>query len=229
MTDADGNLASATGTWTFTPDDTDVMVRGVIKDPEYMQFGYWLQGTEGEDGTTYGVSTFAGGSPVFTVSNAQTLTGSASYAGPATGMFVKKTFDAGGVATPSSSGQFTADANLKAYFDQDTDETIAPGLVNSISGTVMNFMHGGEMIDGKWTVELMRAGFGGSDTTTNDTFTGATTGDGQWQGQFIGTVGTDADDTPAVGTPPSGVAGEFNGHFTNGHVIGAFGATMQEE
>ena len=31
------------------------------------------------------------------------------------------------------------------------------------------------------------------------------------------------------GTPPSGVAGEFNGHFTNGHVIGAFGATVQEE
>ena len=151
VVDADGNLASATGTWTFTPDDTDVMVRGVIKDPEYMQFGYWLQGTEGEDGTTYEISTFAGGSPVFTVSNAQTLTGSASYAGPATGMFVKKTFDEGGVATPSSSGQFTADANLKAYFGQDTDETIAPGLLNSISGTVMNFMHGGEMIDGKWT------------------------------------------------------------------------------
>ena len=86
------------------------------------------------------------------------------------------------------------------------------------------------MIDGKWTVELMKAGFAsGATGLDGDTFSGATTGDGQWQGRFIGTFGTDADDTPAVGTPPSGVAGEFNGHFTNGHVIGAFGATMQEE
>ena len=194
-----------------------------------MQFGYWPQGTEGEDGITYEISTFAGGSLVFTVSNARTLTGSASYADPATGMFVKKTFDEGGVATPSSSGQFTANANLMGYFSQDTDMTIAPGLLNSISGTVMNFMHGGEMIDGKWMVELMRAGFGTGDTTTDEPFTGATTGDGQWQDRFIGTFGTDDDTTPAVGTPPSGVAGEFNGHFTNGHVIGACGATIEEE
>ena len=203
-----------------------------VADTDYLHFGYWLQGTEGEDGTTYGVSTFAGGSQVqvFSVSAARLLEGTAKYAGPATGMFVKKTFDQSGVGTPSSSGQFTAHAALTAYFGQTTGENadaIAPALLNSINGTVMNFMHGGEMIDGKWEVELMRAGFGTGDTTTDETFsgtttgTGATTGDGQWQGQFIGPTDDDA--------MPSGVVGEFNGHFTNGHVIGAFGATVQEE
>ena len=121
-TDEDGNLETVGGSWTFTPDEAPEgsphMVRGVIKDLEYMQFGYWLQGTEGEDGTTYEISTFASGSPVFIFSAArdEAITGTASYAGPATGMFVKKTFDVGGVATPSSSGQFTAAADLKAYF-----------------------------------------------------------------------------------------------------------------
>ena len=158
VTDEDGNLETVGGRWTFTPDeapeDSPHMVRGVIKDPEYMQFGYWLQGTEGEDGTTYEVSTFAGGSEF---GDTSTVVGTASYAGPATGMFVKKTFDEGGVGTPSSSGQFTADANLKAHFGQDNDMMIAPGLLNSISGTVTNFMHGGQMIDEDWMVELMKA------------------------------------------------------------------------
>ena len=106
---------------------------------------------------------------------------------------------------------------------------VATNLQHSISGTVMNFMHGGQMIDSKWMVELDRAMFGancGSATPacddTDNIFKGTTnTGVGQWQGQFIGPAADDA--------MPSGVAGEFNGHFTNGHVIGAFGATMQEE
>ena len=36
----------------------------------------------------------------------------------------------------------------------------------------------------------------------------------------------DPDNTNAdVDVRPSGIVGEFNGHFTNGHVVGAFGAT----
>ena len=79
-------------------------------------------------------------------------------------------------------------------------------------------------------------------------FTGTTSGDGangQWHGKFYGGDGEGLDtgaDIPAgytaIDTPgqdlsanqarfddhPLAVVGEFNGHFTNGHVAGAFGA-----
>ena len=81
----------------------------------------------------------------------------------------------------------------------------------------------------------MKAGFGGG--TDNPlgtvpeglpagTFTGSTTGNEDWQGRFFGTAGTGG---AATTTLPTGVAGEFTGHFVNGHVIGAFGATKQDD
>ena len=61
-------------------------------------------------------------------------------------------------------------------------------------------MHGGQMIDSKWMVELNRAMFGTNCASatpacddTKNIFKGTTnTGDGQWQGQFIGPTDDDA-------------------------------------
>ena len=207
------------GAWTFTFDE-GAMVD--VADIEYMHFGYWLQAIEGDDGTTYEVTTLVGGLPVFPVSNAQALMGSADYEGPATGLFVKKTFNQAGVGTPSSSGQFTAHAALTARFGG-TEFGLASNF--EVDGTITNFMHGDQGIDANWELELNDAGFGTDDTTTDDRFTGTTTGDGVWRAQFFG-FPAPADANDAM---PSGVAGDFTGHFTNGHVIGAFGATVVPE
>ena len=83
--------------------------------------GYWVQATEKDGETTYaGQHLLDGGKEEFTGSgndldaSMAALEGSATYKGPATGMFVLKTFSLGDdnrpVSTPSSSGQFTADA-----------------------------------------------------------------------------------------------------------------------
>ena len=56
VTDMDGNIASATGTWTFTPDEVEGgadphMAIGALPDPDYMDFGFWWQKkTTNDDG-----------------------------------------------------------------------------------------------------------------------------------------------------------------------------------
>ncbi len=239
-TDSDGEVdAFTTGTWTFTPTKAgaEMMVKGVIPDADFLTFGYWLQATEDDEGETdYGVRTFATGGTLYTLGNAQAsgVQGTATYAGPATGLYVKKTFSDRGVGTPSASGQFTGDASLTAYF---SGGDVTPNNSLSINGEVTNFRDGqGNIIDHMWTVELMKAGFAASGTNAtkadlpNNTFGGDTTGNGEWQGQFFGMFVEDTDTTTDGNQSsfPTGVAGEFNGHFSNGHVIGAFGATQDE-
>lgn len=240
--DTDGMLTALSPGWTFVPTSTDVEVQNVIRDTDFLTFGYWLQATEQDDGSTkYGVNTFYTGAQIFTglastSADSTVITevrGTAEYSGKATGMYARKTFDTKGVGTPTSSGQFTADANLMAYFG--VDNNVAAIKHNTISGTVSNFKDdSGSMIDDAWTVELDKA------VITTDATNGATiglastTGGGEWQGAFYGnpmgadgTVTNNNLDTPAAENAPTSVAGEFNAHFSNGHVIGAFGATKE--
>ena len=62
--DADGDLAKLLGTWTFTPKEQEMgddayMVAGVVPDDDYLDFGYWIVTTQGEDGPVYTVGTYA--------------------------------------------------------------------------------------------------------------------------------------------------------------------------
>ena len=66
-------------------------------------------------------------------------------------------------------------------------------------------------------------------------FEGETVGDadadtGAWSGRFFGPVEVDNDDATSgnQSTFPSAVAGTFDAQFTNGAVIGAFGAVNDE-
>ncbi len=239
--DKDGNLAELTGDWTFTPtvaEDSSldkIMVAGVVPDADFLTFGYWLQATEQDDGSMkYGINTFYTGADTFTPI---TVNGTAEYSGKATGMYARKTFDSKGVGTPTSSGQFTADANLMANFG---GPDVAQNRQNSISGTVSNFMDdSGNMIDDDWSVKLNEAEISTTDFTISASAGGTsrpatTTGGGSWQGSFYGnpmdadgTAIPDKPDTIAAENAPTSVAGEFNAHFSNGHVIGAFGATKK--
>lgn len=241
----DGRLSSLTGAgWRFTPADsvdiTTAKIDAVDHDADYLAFGYWIKTTtNSDDATEVAVNSFATGSdpysPVtFTLT---TLSGKATYAGQAAGQYVLKTGPVGD-AKPTDSGGFTGDASLTALFG---GNSIAVADHLSISGSITSLRNGdGEIIDPNWTVSLGKAamfdgdpdgatnplafGPAGGQTNYNTEITNAnavTTGGGSWEGGFFGPVGTTTEDYP------TGVAGEFNAHFSNGHVIGAFGATKK--
>ena len=126
--------------------------------------------------------------------------GTATYAGPASGFYMKKTFAPDGTPTPVGSGQFTAEAVLNASFGGDD---VAVNNQFRIGGDVSSFRNSDV---GNFTA-------------------GTTTGNGSWQGRFHG---ADDPDTADVREQPSSASGTFTGHFLNGHVAGAFGATIQE-
>jgi len=242
ISNKDGRLTTLSAGWTFRPTraGAEGKVEGVKLDDDYLAYGYWLQTTEKADGSmTYGVNTFANGSMSFdddtdtTNSNAAIagLRGTAKYTGKATGMYAMKSFESG-AGVPTAAGQFTADASLTANFG---GNKVAVDNQFTISGTVNNFRDsdGGAISGGAWSVDLLEAGFSARADVANtpeapysNDFTGKTTGGGSWNGAFYGS-GTDTDDD-MVGIQaanPTGVAGKFNAHLGNGHVIGAFGAT----
>ena len=246
--DDDGKLDSLSGSWTFAPakgvDIETVQIDAVGHDADYLAFGYWIETTTNRDDTTdLAVNTFATGSQPYFLSggvSAATLQGKATYTGQAAGQYVLKTGPVGD-AKPTDSGGFTGNASLTALFG---GNSIALADHLSISGSITHLRNGaGEIIDPNWTVSLMKAAMSGGDArttplvfgtrtgtainATNTNITNAdamTTGGGSWEGGFFGIP------TPTTTTTedyPTGVAGEFNAHFSNGHVIGAFGATKK--
>ena len=251
--DTDGNLMSLVGDWTFTPDrvprDADPhMVRGANYDSDYLAFGYWLRGTTVRGETTYSIGTFVDGGTDFPVAGVSALMGSATYSGVAGGMFVMKTDidgdNMGPVAT--SAGKFTADTTLTAKFG---DSTMTSDDF-TISGTVDNFQltnYDGSDVANDWSLNLNRAAFATHSYSTStgavdgisahaNTFSGTTSGmedgtDGRWDGQFYGPQVEDDTATTTVNEAetgyPTGVAGEFIGHFESGHAIGAYGAELE--
>ena len=243
VTDSDGDISDITGTWRFLPsgDVSMIMIPEVKQDDDFLAFGWWLRSVEDDDDDNlpYTVGTFATGAQVYTLQNVRdNVEGTAEYSGPAAGKFARKTLAADGSVATLQAGHFTADANLMAYFG---GNDVAVNKQFTISGSVTGFDDAdGHEIDAGWTVELGEAGFA-SDTSTDprgvdpptgvtaaaNTFYGEATGaEGAWQGRFFG---NDGDADPVMDgnqfVAPTGVAGEFTGHFSNGHVIGAFGAT----
>ena len=237
--DKDGLLTTLTGTWTFTPTDyaaDKYKVLGVTPDPDYLRFGYWVETTPGEDGeaNSYAIQAFSSGLLPYDGTEIEDVRGSATYDGSAAGVYVQKSdFDANtGKHGAAVSGDFTADVTLTANFG---GPAVAAVDSFSISGEVSIFKDAasGNHIEG-WAADLMKTTFGErNDETqlvtgqTND-FNGMTTGGGAWTGMFFGSSEVTADETdPAnVTMQPTGVAGEFDAHFSNGHVAGAFGATQ---
>ena len=234
-TDSDAELVAVGGQWSFTPDDDEFLVP--VDDTDYVHFGYWLNETEVDGEPVYMAAPVAGGTAESPISDVQSLEGSATYAGAATGLYVIRTFTLDGEIQNRAGGQFTADATLTAYFGGDD---VAVNKHYSIVGTIEDFgdQHGSP-IDSSWSVELEAALFGSQPgavlTGTNgNVFSGATEGDqgmaGAWSGRFFGPVAVDNDDTTPgrQSTFPSAVAGSFDAAFTNGAVIGSFGAEKED-
>ena len=197
------------GEWIFAPDTT-----AMVQIPDYVHsyFGWWL----GEDRGSFGFQSFAGaaGFPAGAGNVGAAMEGSATYRGPAAGVWA--TVDvSGGQVTAASAGEFTAQAVLTANFFAALDVGVVTGEIASFRDEAGRAMAG-------WRVTLGSAGL----TAGAPSFAGDTTGEvgpgssgkGSWEGRFHGTDGAETN------ARPSHVTGRFDVHFPGAHVAGAFGA-----
>ena len=241
--DAFGRLSLGAGTgqnWVFTPDGdpTAIVIPGTNTDAGYLAFGYWLETTmdNGNGVTSYEVGLYTllnGNEPstglyVDTSGDGTIQTdgtdgtnkrGSATYTGPAAGLFTRRAYDPESAGVVEVAGRFTADASLTADFDTgDMD----------IDGMITNFMHAGEAIDPAWSVTMSEGDIAPATATFVSNPTNQGLGDGStWTGTFHGHSAADDPNTPVNETRllPTGVSGKFSNTFDNGAVLGAFGAT----
>ena len=218
--DAKGAITAMNDGWIFTPDPRATSDQ---PDYDYLHYGFWLMKTTDEDGVlTYdGVETFADSS-VAESGNVTTVTGSATYDGGSTGVYVKNVYTIGGSIESATSGHFTADVSLMATFGQVDNEagagTIAPSLLNTLTGTIDNFdLSGGEY--NEWAVNLQGDITESTGVVTDGTANGGGA-EGSFNAVFHGSVAAVEDVVPK----PSSVVGEFDANFSNGSVAGGFGA-----
>ena len=226
--DDDGKVAIAVAGWTFTPTNANAMVD--VQDADgHLVFGWWLQ--KNTKGVPTGVDVFAF-APDLTASaaavSADGIEGTASYSGGAAGKYALH--HTGGAN--SEAGHFTATATLEADFDADSDNNAANGNDENgliLSGMIDNIMTGD--VERDWTVTLM----GGAAVTNaeainnlDDTTLRAAEWEinpslkatGQWDPILYGGTAT---------AYPTAVTGEFEAGIDNlAHIIGAFGATLDE-
>ena len=222
--DAMGMPVSIGEDWTFTPTATgDALakldVAAVKEDAEYLDFGSWGTWAYPESGETRDFGTFYQVSEMGTL--LRTLEGEAEYKGMTTGTFAKKTENPEGMLEPTSYGAFTATVALTAKF---AGRDIPANDHNMISGSITGFMDGeGNEIDETWAVTLERAAIADDGAITAGTTKAAgSMTEGKWTGAFLG-----GDSTVSPTVMPSAVTGTFGAHFTNGDVLGAFGAHKQ--
>ena len=219
--DAMGMLTATSDGWIFTP---DMGATSDVPDADYLQYGFWLKRTTDAMGAvTYDeVETFAASSVVAS-GNVGSVTGSATYRGGTSGVYVRNVYNTDGTIDRATSGHFTADAALTATFGQVNDDagegTIAPNLLYTLRGTIDNFtLSGGEA--NMWSVALHGDITAGSGDASGTAKGGVEGNDGSFSATFHGPV-TDANNDAVH---PHTVVGEFNAGFSDGAVAGAFGA-----
>ena len=233
--DDEGEITGMSAGWTFAPAEGAV---SYVPDADFLYFGVWLKRTRDEDGAvTYNeVETFADSS-ITASGSVSAVTGKATYNGDATGVYVHSVSNTDGTRASATSGHFTADATLTAYFAQtvddeetnDVDEAgqLPPNKLFTLTGTIDEFDLDGHDEGPGWSVALESSA--APNTDSDGTLIGTAMGgmgDGSFTATFHGSV------TPVdggVAPQPSSVVGEFNAGFSNGSVAGAFGATRDEE
>ena len=219
---AKGTVSEALGAgWAFESTD-DAESQAAQKD-DYLYFGYWLQANEEDN--EFAFATFSGGGvPPFTALG--NLEGKATYNGAAGGKYVEKELGlVDGQAKPisASGGYFTATATLTATFG---GTAIPMDDHDKITGVINNFKDGTTGDDLDFTVNLS-ADIGENGLTVDSAAVTAAHGNlpntgGTWDATFFGPIGEgDVVNT----TLPTGVAGNFEAHFADGHVAGGYAAT----
>ena len=232
--------------FTFTPDNGASAI--VDKKAPHVYFGYWLKAPENNE--VWEIETFSIAhsykEPEDNIQLINALDGSASYSGPATGIYTIPDYPSGG-----STGQFRARVTLNATWGQPYGNPFPIEDIWTITGSVDGFNslsnedHGRYIRD--WSLNLGKASLaterdhdgGATDENVklNQGFrNGVTTGSGpnsqtgSWTGRFWG-----KDSTAPGGrkNEPMAVTGEFTGHFGDkirteakphalGSVVGSF-------
>ena len=193
-------------------------------DDSYLDFGYWIRDLERMDGgvstRNYQIVSFVTGAPLSKSENMTLVMGSATYSGPATGLYAKKT---GSIFT--TSGQFKANATLSVDFGIE-DPLVDKIILVQISGSVTKFRDiAGNLIDPNWTVELLQAEHDSEEIRTGRFEHGVTSGGGKWRYLYFGELDNTDPIDPTV--QPEMVGGTFTETFSNGEVAGAFAATKE--
>jgi hypothetical protein len=186
-------------------------------DPEYRVLGAWLSLPDLPNGE-YSAGVFAEGQRPYEGSDLSGLTGTATYRGPATGIYTN------GTSVPTSGvGAFVAEARLTASFGNDTE-------FGRVSGAINDFRENGQPL-GNWAVTL------GLTDITDGVTTGLTAGEadgrvlnGQWGVRFFreNQVGPNrrlpnsAAGTFSASTPIINIRGE-----RELNLIGAFGGSRE--
>ena len=206
------------GPWIFEPSPGAMAIQ---KDTNYSYFGWWLRVDGNGD---YSPSNFYGHNTGLVLSAQPdilaTLTGLATYSGPAVGKFAIAGF-------PNTGGHFTADANLSVDFGNTTQ-------IGTVEGAVTNFMVGGAEMP--WRVDFANADvalagdFDGDATWTIDGVASATgtLNEGLWEGVFQrNNVDTDRLPKTVTGGWEVPYVAASNGRAF-GHMIGAFGVNKDD-
>ena len=176
-------------------------------DSDYLFMGYWLRERKEKSDTSsnYSFGIVAGGNDPFVRAHVAGLTGTATYEGPATGLYMLK---ANATAAPEFD-YFNAKASLTADFADAT-------ALGSVSGTITEGMTDGGVALPDLTLEA--ADF----TTSGSDFHGDIGGDGlagKWGGKFY---------SNGAGPPdhPGSVAGTFGAKTADDlqAIVGAFAA-----
>ena len=237
-----GGMVTSFSEYEFVPDDKQVTTMMMKADDDvdgdYLAFGVWLLMPDTgnmTDADGIEVGAFASGSMAYTV--VATLTGTATYEGPAVG--VKTVNDAvshvDGTATLMANFGNTDNeiaAALANNPDADTADT-ADEDMGTISGSVA--IGGHDIALGQATLTAgafsSNATMGAFKPAADGSETGTYPHSGMWGGRFYGPA-TDADDEAIA---PGSAAGTFGVTGTEGtgdaavttSIVGAFGATKQ--
>ena len=200
----DGKLA---GSWYFQPDSPKATYEKVgdrrvySEEMNYARFGHWLVVVVDDGLATINTYAWTNQVGLVELGVSDTLEEEATYTGSAAGMSLHKTFDSQGERQSIYSGRFTADVTLEANF----------GAAATVEGTIDNFV--GNAVDSTWSVDLKQMPLGTErQSDAGRTDTGGTGQDGEWNAR---PYGLDA-------KRPTGIFGDFNAHWTDGHAAGAF-------
>ena len=200
-------------------DDTFVSYTNIESstDTDYIDFGYWTRLVRIDpDNPVFTIDAFVFGSSIPDGNDLALVEGSASYSGPATGLYAKKSG-----SLYRTFGQFKANTTLQVNYGVEDTGPDAKGVLVTISGNVTDFRDSnGNVIDSTWTVDLQEAQHSPLDVNSGFFDPGTTARGGKWKYLYFGVL-----DTNDSTVQPGAVGGLFNETFPNGKVTGAFAAT----
>ena len=197
--------------------------RDGASDMDYMYLAYWIRYTP--DGSVpfediHLITTISRGSTLLLPGVGDNANGSATYSGPAMGLYAKKVR-----GVYQESGEFRADAELIADFNA----TPPAGVMHwkppiAVSGTISDFKDAqGNVIDNSWNVTLQEHLYDGSKPEAYQYQTGTTDRGKPYTFNFFGPATADGNND----INPEYIGGSFRESFDNGAVSGAFAAKRE--